>query len=69
MVSRTDLQEFTNEDMKMSKQNWNIETYPKTWICKSAFFKKMPQYMYLIELAITGIWKMVPGYKSKGECL
>ena len=66
MVSRRrDLQEFTNEDMKMSKHNWSIKTYPRAWICKSAFFKKMPRYIYLQELIVIGIWKRAPGYKFK----
>lgn len=65
---RRDLQEFTNEDMKMLKHNWSIKTCPRAWICRSAFFKKMPQYMYLVEIIIIGIWKMVvPGYKFKGD--
>lgn len=66
---RRDLQEFTNEDMKMSKHNWSIKTCPRAWICRSAFFKKMPQYMYLIEIIIIGIWKMAPGYKSNSDGL
>lgn len=56
MVSRRrDFQEFTNEDMKMSKHNRRIKTYPRAWICKSAFFKKMPWYIYLRELIVIGI--------------
>lgn len=54
-LRRRDLQAFTNEDEKMSKHNGNIKTYSRTWVCKSAFFKTMPQYMYLIELIIVGI--------------